>query len=70
MTFEIVVILGVLFWVGIFVRWWLSQMLFMERPNKKVPKKWHIVRSAKPRRFHQWFEDYPYDKFDSGSSSR
>lgn len=70
MTLEIVVILGLLFWVGIFVRWWLSQMLFMERANKKVPKKWHIVRSAKSRRFHQWFEDYPYDKFDSGSSSR
>ncbi len=69
MVFEASIILGLLFWVGIFARWWLRQMLFMDRSNFNLPKKWHIIRSAKSKRFHQWFEDYPYDKFDSGSPS-
>jgi len=68
-TLQIVIILGLLVWVGIFVRWWLSQMLFMEQRDSKLPKKWHIIRPAKSRQFHQWFKDYPYDKFDSDSSS-
>jgi hypothetical protein len=44
-------------------------MLFMEQRDSKLPKKWHIIRPAKSRQFHQWFKDYPYDKFDSDSSS-
>ncbi|OLZ12182.1 hypothetical protein [Sulfobacillus thermosulfidooxidans] len=67
MTVEIAIIVSLLVWVGIFAGWWLRQMLLIDK-EPKTPKGWKIIRPR--RRFHQWFQDYPYDKFDSPSPTR